>query len=301
MFDHVNPTTGKLQRTFPLAGPSEVDSAVDAARAALPAWRGLAPADRRRALLRLADLIRAYGEELITISMLECGIPSTPARAAITAEWVEHAAGWAERVLRGRHPDRPCAVRLHDARAGVGVVVAVLLHVECPAQRPRADGRAAARRRLHGRAQAVGARAVHSAPVRRALSRGRDPSRRCQRSRGWRRPHRGRAGRPTQTLRRSASPAAAAQHRRSPQRARARSSPPCSSWAASRRTSSSATRTSTAHWRRRWSPPLAATRFHVPGCSSRGPSTTSSSRELRPPPERSGSEIPLLRRPRWDP
>ena len=129
-FDHVNPTTGKLQRRFLLAGRAEVEAAVDAARAALPAWRGLAPADRRRALFRLADLIRTHGDELITISMLECGIPSTPARAAITAEWVEHAAGWAERLDGDVIPTDP---GLFDftTREPVGVV-AVLLTWNAP-------------------------------------------------------------------------------------------------------------------------------------------------------------------------
>jgi aldehyde dehydrogenase (NAD+) len=129
-FDHVNPTTGKLQTSFPLAGAAEVDAAVEAARAALPAWRREAPAERRRILVKLAELIRDRGQELITISMLECGIPSTLARAAITAEWVEQAAGWAERLYGDVIPTDP-ALFDYTTREPVGVV-AVLLTWNAP-------------------------------------------------------------------------------------------------------------------------------------------------------------------------
>ncbi len=128
--DHVNPTTGKLQRAFPLAGQAEIDAAVEAARAALPAWRRVDPAERRRILARLADLIRQHGEELVTISMLECGIRSTLARAAITAEWVDHAAGWAERLYGDVIPTDP-ALLDYTTREPVGVV-AVLLTWNAP-------------------------------------------------------------------------------------------------------------------------------------------------------------------------
>jgi acyl-CoA reductase-like NAD-dependent aldehyde dehydrogenase len=123
--DHVNPTTGKPQKSFPLAGEAEVDAAVEAAREALPAWRRVTPAERRRILVRLAHLIREHGEELITISMLECGIPSTLGRATITAEWVEQAAGWAERLYGDVIPTDP-ALFDYTTREPVGIVGVLL-------------------------------------------------------------------------------------------------------------------------------------------------------------------------------
>jgi len=119
--DHVNPTTGKVQQSFPVASAGDVEAAVAAARAALPAWRRLPPADRRRLLTRLADLVREHGDELITISMLECGIPSTRARAAITAEWIDHAAGWGERLYGDVIPTLPSLLD-YTTREPVGVV-----------------------------------------------------------------------------------------------------------------------------------------------------------------------------------
>ena len=128
--EHVNPTTGRPQKSFPLAGPDDVDAAVASARAALPAWQRVPPAERRRILSRLANLVRQQGEELITISMLECGIPSTSARAAITAEWIDQAAGWAERLHGEVIPTDPSLLD-YTTREPVGAV-AVLLTWNAP-------------------------------------------------------------------------------------------------------------------------------------------------------------------------
>ncbi len=61
--EHVDPSTGKVDAKIPLAGPGEVDRAVNAADAAFASWRRTPPEERRRLLLRLADLIEANAEE----------------------------------------------------------------------------------------------------------------------------------------------------------------------------------------------------------------------------------------------
>ena len=60
---HIDPSTGQIDATIPLAGPGEVDRAVNAADAAFRDWRRTPPEERRRLLLRLADLIEANAEE----------------------------------------------------------------------------------------------------------------------------------------------------------------------------------------------------------------------------------------------
>ncbi|MFB8776453.1 aldehyde dehydrogenase family protein [Streptomyces broussonetiae] len=55
----VDPRTGAVRGTSPIARESEVRSAVAAARAAWPGWRGRTPRERARALERLAALVEA--------------------------------------------------------------------------------------------------------------------------------------------------------------------------------------------------------------------------------------------------
>lgn len=63
-YDHVDPSTGQVDATVPLAGPGEVDRAVNGADGAFRDWRHTPPEERRRLLLRLADLIEANADEI---------------------------------------------------------------------------------------------------------------------------------------------------------------------------------------------------------------------------------------------
>src|ERR1700729_896474 len=58
--DVTSPTTGELLGTVGIAGPTEVDSAVTAARGALPAWgRRGRPGPRRAALAAILEHVRS--------------------------------------------------------------------------------------------------------------------------------------------------------------------------------------------------------------------------------------------------
>lgn len=124
--EHVNPATGQPQAAVPMAGPSEVDEAVAAAKAAFQEWRRWRPVDRQRVLLRVCELIRQNAEELGAISTLEAGITHEPRRAAFTAEWFEHAVGWADKLEGRVIPTHPGAV-LNYTLAEPYSVVAVIL------------------------------------------------------------------------------------------------------------------------------------------------------------------------------
>jgi len=64
-----------------MAGRSDVDAAVAAAKAAFPAWSRMAAADRGRLLLKLADRIEQRSEELARIESLDTGHPLRDTRA----------------------------------------------------------------------------------------------------------------------------------------------------------------------------------------------------------------------------
>ena len=59
---------------------NDIDRAVAAAKAAFPAWKRLAAADRGRLLLKLADAIEAHAEEFAQLEALDTGHPLKDAR-----------------------------------------------------------------------------------------------------------------------------------------------------------------------------------------------------------------------------
>src|ERR1700733_11116453 len=73
--DVTSPTTGELLGTVGIAGPTEVDSAVTAARGALPAWGRVSAADRDAALGRLAEALTPRKGELAVLTTAEIGSP----------------------------------------------------------------------------------------------------------------------------------------------------------------------------------------------------------------------------------
>lgn len=127
VFEHVNPSTGHGQRELPMAGVAEVDEVVAVAREALPAWRAWSPVDRRKVLVRYADLIREHVDELATVASLEMGGPitQTPYVVYWGADWVEEAAGWADRLHGEASPLTSRGVLEYTAVEPFGVVAAL--------------------------------------------------------------------------------------------------------------------------------------------------------------------------------
>ena len=60
----LNPHNNRVIAEVAMAGPADVDAAVDAARGAFPRWSRTAAMERGRLLLKLADAIEAHAEEL---------------------------------------------------------------------------------------------------------------------------------------------------------------------------------------------------------------------------------------------
>jgi betaine-aldehyde dehydrogenase len=76
----LNPHDNSTIADVALAGPEDVERAVEAAERAFPRWSRLAAADRGRILLRLADLIEANAEELARLESLDTGHPIRDSR-----------------------------------------------------------------------------------------------------------------------------------------------------------------------------------------------------------------------------
>jgi betaine-aldehyde dehydrogenase len=71
----INPATGEIFATAPLSGADDVDRAMKAAADAFVEWRETTPAERQRALLKIADAFEARADELIAIESENCGKP----------------------------------------------------------------------------------------------------------------------------------------------------------------------------------------------------------------------------------
>jgi acyl-CoA reductase-like NAD-dependent aldehyde dehydrogenase len=97
----LEPATEEVLAELPRAGAEEADAAVARARAAYPAWRAVAPADRARLLHRLADALSAKQEELAVLEARNAGKPIGDARGemGMVADTFRYYAAAPERAL----------------------------------------------------------------------------------------------------------------------------------------------------------------------------------------------------------
>lgn len=94
-FQTLNPSTGEVLATLPVADHSEVDAAVCAASAAFPAWSKTPPLVRANCLRAAAALVRENAKELALIDAADCGNPVKAMLfdAEIAATQLEYFAG----------------------------------------------------------------------------------------------------------------------------------------------------------------------------------------------------------------
>ncbi len=97
----LEPATEAVLERVSSAGMDEVDEAVARARAALPAWRGLAPAARAAQLRALADTIERNLEQLALLEARNAGKPLASARGemGMVVDTFRYYAGAPERLL----------------------------------------------------------------------------------------------------------------------------------------------------------------------------------------------------------
>jgi acyl-CoA reductase-like NAD-dependent aldehyde dehydrogenase len=110
----------------PRASAAEADAAVARAKAAYPAWRGLAPADRARLLGRVSALVEDSIEELARLEARNVGKPIAEARAemAMVADSFRYYAGAVERLLGDTIPvPGGTAMTFREPLGVVGLIV----------------------------------------------------------------------------------------------------------------------------------------------------------------------------------
>jgi betaine-aldehyde dehydrogenase len=97
----LEPATEAVLAEIPRAGADEADAAVAKAKAAFPAWRAVAPADRSRLLHGLADALAAELEELAQLEARNAGKPIGDARGemGMVVDTFRYYAAGPERLL----------------------------------------------------------------------------------------------------------------------------------------------------------------------------------------------------------
>jgi len=98
-FDTADPSTGEKLASIAQGSAADVDAAVRAARAGLPAWQALTPHARARYLYALARQVQKHSRWLAVLETLDNGKPIRESRdidIPLVARHFYHHAGWAQ-------------------------------------------------------------------------------------------------------------------------------------------------------------------------------------------------------------
>src|SRR5947209_7443629 len=122
-----NPSTGRAIARVPFAGAAEVDEAVRAAAAALPAWAETPAVERARLLFRYRDLLERHADELARTVTREHGKTLAEARASVQrgVEMVEFACGMPSLLMGQTLSNIARGVDCETIRHPVGVCVGI--------------------------------------------------------------------------------------------------------------------------------------------------------------------------------
>jgi len=122
-----NPATGETLGTVPRLGAAETRRAVEAADAAMPAWRARTAKERAAVLRRWFELILANQEDLATLMTAEQGKPRTESRGEIAyaASFIEWFAEEGKRVYGDTIPGYTADRRILVLKEPIGVVAAI--------------------------------------------------------------------------------------------------------------------------------------------------------------------------------
>ena len=122
-----NPADGSLVGTVPDCGAADVRRAIDAANAALPAWRALLAKERSAILRKWFDLMVANADDLAQILTAEQGKPLAEARGEVLygASFIEWFAEEAKRIYGDVIPSHMADKRIVVIKQPIGVVGAI--------------------------------------------------------------------------------------------------------------------------------------------------------------------------------
>ncbi len=126
-FPVTNPATGEILGTVPKMGSGETKRAIEAATAALPAWRARTAKNRAIILRRWFELIMAHQDDLAVIMTAEQGKPLSEAKGEIAyaASFIEWFAEEGKRIYGDTIPTHAADKRIVVIKEPIGVCAAI--------------------------------------------------------------------------------------------------------------------------------------------------------------------------------
>jgi acyl-CoA reductase-like NAD-dependent aldehyde dehydrogenase len=126
-FVRQNPISGEVATRAAAAGADDAIAAAEAAAEAFPAWSALGPHDRRKKLLRAADLLEARTADFISVMMEEIGATAGWAgfNVYLAAQMLREAASMTTQVSGEVIPSEIPGSLAFSIRQPVGVVLGI--------------------------------------------------------------------------------------------------------------------------------------------------------------------------------
>ena len=126
-FEVRNPADGSVLASVPDMGAAETRRAIEAAAAALPAWRARTAKERAAVLRKWFELIMAHQEDLAVLMTSEQGKPLAEARGEVAygASFIEWFAEEGKRVYGDVIPAHGADKRILVLKEPIGVVAAI--------------------------------------------------------------------------------------------------------------------------------------------------------------------------------
>ena len=126
-FEVTDPGSGKVIGTVPKAGQVETARAIDAAEAALPAWRAKTAGERAKLMRKLFDLMIQHQDDLGELLSREQGKPFAEGKGEIVygAGFIEWFAEEGKRAYGDVIPAHAADRRIVVIKQGIGVVGAI--------------------------------------------------------------------------------------------------------------------------------------------------------------------------------
>jgi acyl-CoA reductase-like NAD-dependent aldehyde dehydrogenase/ABC-type branched-subunit amino acid transport system ATPase component len=126
-FDRLDPMTGAIATRASAASVGDAHKAADAAAAAFPEWSVVAPGERRRLLLKAADILQSKADDFAEAVVAETGSPAhwSHFNVGLAADMIREAASMTTQITGEVIPSNRPGSTAMSFRQPVGVVLSI--------------------------------------------------------------------------------------------------------------------------------------------------------------------------------